>query len=167
MLHDTKKLTALFFAAATMLLGSPLRAQTLIDNYRFSTGVDTTKWIDITGMDSTLIEAPASGLMYSGRSGLMAIGFSYSFAGTSYTSFSVNCHGTIRLGGMIQATFQDNSLTQSFYMPQAVLFGSQGVLDSTCHVSYATLGDSGSRVLVVEARMKIYNTDSTYVSGQV
>ena len=92
MLHDTKKLTALFFAAATMLLGSPLRAQTLIDNYRFSTGVDTTKWIDITGMDSTLIEAPASGLMYSGRSGLMAIGFSYSFAGTSYTSFSVNCH---------------------------------------------------------------------------
>ena len=167
MLKQIKKLTALLFVAATMLLGLPLRAQTLIDNYRFSTGVDTTKWIDISGMDSALIETPATGLMYSGRSALTDIGFSFSFAGTSFTSFTVNCHGTIRLGGMIQASFQNNSLTQSFYMPQTVPFGNQGVLDSTCHVSCATLGDNGSRVLVVETRMKIYNTDSTYVSGQV
>ena len=59
---------------------SGLRAQTLIDNYRFSTRVDPAAWIDITGVDSALIATPDSGVARYGNSAVTDIGFAEAIA---------------------------------------------------------------------------------------
>ena len=61
MMNTTHKLATLALTAMLTLVTMPLRAQTLIDNYRFSTRVDSTAWIDITGVDSALIATPTVG----------------------------------------------------------------------------------------------------------
>ena len=81
---------------------SVLRAQTLVDNYRFSTRVDPTAWIDITGVDSALIATPDSGVARYGNSAVTDIGFTFSFGEfASCSQFSVNLNGTLRLGSSV------------------------------------------------------------------
>lgn len=143
--------------ALTALMGHLVQSQTLIDNYRVSTGVDTTQWIDITGQDTVLL-ATHAGTMSSGRSVSNDIGFTFPFADTSFTQFGVNIHGMIRMGGSTSLTpfWQTNPLTRVANMPLIVPFGIQGQIDTSCYVRCATVGAAGSQVLVVEMRMKIY-----------
>ena len=144
-----------------------LRAQTLIDNYRFSTRVDTTAWIDISGVDSVLIAAPDSGRVLYGASPVTGMGFTFPFGGTGYTQFSVNISGVLRLGSSRVPQNNVNSpLSQSALMPSVIIYGSSGEMDSTCRLRYATLGTEGNHVLVVEARIKVRDSDSSYVSWQ-
>ena len=148
---------------------SVLRAQTLVDNYRFSTRVDPTAWIDITGVDSALIATPDSGVARYGNSAVTDIGFTFSFGEfASCSQFSVNLNGTLRLGSsVVPVSSQTNPLTRSGYQPMVNGYGAAGEMDSTCHLRCALLGTEGSRVLVVEARLKVFNVDSSYVSWQV
>ena len=148
---------------------SGLRAQTLIDNYRFSTRVDPAAWIDITGVDSALIATPDSGVARYGNSAVTNIGFTIPFGEyASGSQFSVNLNGTLRLGpSVVPVSSQTNPLTRSGWMPMVNAYGAAGEMDSTCHLRCALLGTEGSRVLVVEARLKVFNVDSSYVSWQV
>lgn len=148
---------------------SGLRAQTLVDNYRFSTRVDPTAWIDITGVDSALIATPDSGVVRYGNSAVTNIGFTIPFGEfASGSQFSVNLNGTLRLGSsVVPVSSQTNPLTRSGWMPMVNAYGAAGEMDSTCHLRCALLGTEGSRVLVVEARLKVFNVDSSYVSWQV
>ncbi|MBQ8703772.1 MAG: T9SS type A sorting domain-containing protein [Bacteroidales bacterium] len=161
-----KKVLALFLALlATAVL--PLRAQTLVDYYRFSTRVDATAWMDITGVDSALIATPDSGVFRYDNSAVTDIGFTFAFGGTDYTQFSVNLNGVLRLGpSRVPVSSQTNPLTRTLYMPMVNAYGAAGEMDSSCHLRCATLGTAGNRVLVVEARLKVFNSDSSYVSWQ-
>ena len=156
-------------AAVLMAAALPLRAQTLIDNYRFDTWEDATAWIDITGVDSALVTPPASGWITSGglSSQLTDIGFTFSFAGTDYTTFGTNLMGAVRLGARIVGTQSGSTiLSTTSTLPKVDGLGVRGMLDSTCYIRCATVGTAGNRVLVVEYRLGIYQHDSTYVSWQ-
>ena len=167
MMNTTHKLATLALTAMLTLVTMPLRAQTLIDNYRFSTRVDSTAWIDITGVDSALIATPDSGVSRYRNSAVTAIGFTFSFGGTDYSQFSVNLNGTLRLGSTaVPVNNQTNPLTRSGYLPMVNAYGAAGEMDTSCHLRCAMLGTEGNRVLVVEARLKVFNVDSTYVSWQ-
>ena len=169
MIKTTKKLTVLLFVAATMLQGLSLRAQTLIDNYRFATRVDETAWIDITGVDSALVTPPASGWSTSGGFGslLTNIGFTFPFAGTDYTTFGTNLMGAVRLGARITVTQSGTSiLSTASVMPKIDGLGLRGMADTSCYIRCAIIGTAGSRVLVVEHRLAIYQHTNTFVSWQ-
>ena len=144
-----------------------LRAQKVIDTWSFSTGVDTTLWYDISGVDSMLI---APGNKTSARSGLVSIGFDFTLGETTHTQFSTNINGTVRLGNVqiLSSGGYSNALNQS-NGPKIEPFGYCGRFDSTCYTRMALLGTAGNRVLVVETRMKDYNnaSDSLYLSFQV
>ena len=155
--------------AVLMLASLPLRAQTLIDNYRFGTWEDATAWIDITGVDSALVTPPASGWITSGglSSQLTDIGFTFSFAGTDYTTFGTNLMGAVRLGARIVGTQSGSTiLSTTSTLPKVDGLGVRGMMDSSCYIRCATVGTAGNRVLVVEYRLGIYQHDSTYVSWQ-
>ena len=150
-----------------------LRAQKVIDTWSFSTGVDTTLWYDISGVDSMLI---APGNKTSARSGLVSIGFDFTLGETTHTQFSTNINGTVRLGSvLIPATgyYTQPLGTQGNIGigPKIEPFGSRGRFDNTCYTRKALLGSAGNRVLVIETRMKDYwhssPQDSVYVSFQV
>ena len=164
-----KNRTLALLAALLLTAVLPLRAQTLIDNYRFDTWEDATAWIDITGVDSALVTPPASGWITSGglSSQLTDIGFTFSFAGTDYTTFGTNLMGAVRLGARIVGTQSGSTiLSTTSTLPKVDGLGVRGMMDSSCYIRCATVGTAGHRVLVVEYRLGIYQHDSTYVSWQ-
>lgn len=162
-----KRLIALILA---LLLASAtsLRAQTLVDNYRFSTRVDPAAWIDITGIDSALVTPPGSGWITSGGLGsaLTDIGFTFTFAGTDYTTFGTNLMGAVRLGARMVGTQSGNTLTAGSTHPKVDGLGVRGMVDSSCYIRCATVGTAGNHVLVVEHRLGIIDHSSTYVCWQ-
>lgn len=169
MTKNIKKLTVLLFVTVAMSHGLSLRAQTLIDNYRFATRVDETAWIDITGVDSALVTPPASGRITSGGFGslLTNIGFTFPFAGTDYTTFGTNLMGAVRLGARIMGTQSGTSiLSTAATLPKIDGLGLRGMADTSCYIRCAIIGTAGNRVLVVEHRLAIYQHTNTFVSWQ-
>lgn len=154
---------ALLLASATSL-----RAQTLVDNYRFSTRVDPTAWINITGIDSALVTPPNSGWITSGGFGsaLTEIGFTFTFAGTDYTTFGTNLMGAVRLGARMVGIQSGNTLTVGSTHPKVDGLGVRGMVDSSCYIRCATVGTAGNHVLVVEHRLGIIDHSSIYVCWQ-
>lgn len=138
------------------LLTCGLQAQKIIDNWAFSTGEDVTLWMNLGGEDSTILEGND---LVSGRSGLIDIGFPFQFGESTHTKFSTNVNGTIRLGNtQIPASGNiDNPLsTDMANGPKVEPFGMRGRFRSDCYTTTALLGDSGSRVRVIETRMSGY-----------
>lgn len=163
-----KKILLLGLMGLMGLMGLRAQAQTLVDNYRFSTRVDSAAWIDITGIDSALVTPPASGWITSGglSSQLTDIGFTFTFAGTDYTTFGTNLMGAVRLGARMVGTQSGNTLTTASTQPKVDGLGLRGMVDSSCYIRCATVGTAGSRVLVVETRLGIYQHEGTYVCWQ-
>ena len=118
-------------------------------------------------MDSVIITA---GDKTSARSGLVNIGFPFTLGVSTYSQFSTNINGTVRLGStQLSANGSySNALNQS-NGPKIEPFGYQGRFDNNCYTRMALLGTAGNRVRVVETRMKDYSyfSDSLYVSFQV
>ena len=150
------------------LLSFGLQAQKVIDTWGFATGVDNTLWMNLGGHDSTIL---VGNDIISGRSGLIDIGFPFQFGESTHTKFSTNVNGTIRLGNtQIPASGNiDNPLsTDMANGPKVEPFGMQGRFYSDCYTTTALLGDSGSRVRVIETRMSgRYWNASGNVSFQV
>lgn len=151
----TKKLLLIAFAA---LLGGNVTSQTLATAYTFSTGVDSTLWVDIDSIAEDLITTG------SGRSLLKDIGFTFTYAGTDYTQFSVNRFGMLRLG----STLATNSIPSSWRPlgnhvsntePGIVGIGINGYIDDSSYVRCAPVGNAGSRVLVVEMYIRFMTVD--------
>ena len=154
--------------ALGVLLGAEMQAQKIVDTWGFTTGVDTTLWMDITGMDSTLIDGHNT---TTGISNVCNIGFPFTLGATTHTQFSANTNGTIRLGSGIASPGSYNQPLGSNISngPKIEPFGRRGRYDDSCYTRMALLGDSGSRVLVVEARVKEYSSNlyPGYYSYQV
>ena len=151
---------------AALMAGVATQAQTIIDSWGFSTGVDSTLWVDLGVKDSMLIEP---GMKISGVSGVVDIGFPVEFAGTTYTQFSVNINGTVHLG--------DRSLASSGYYsqplgrdavnyPKVEPFGARGCFDTLCYTRMARTTIGGEQAVVVETRLQDY-TSLNHVSFQV
>ena len=162
-----KKILLLGLMGLMGLFGSRAHGQMIIDSWGFTTGVDTTLWYDISSVDSVIITA---GDKTSARSGLVNIGFPFTLGVSTYSQFSTNINGTVRLGStQLSANGSySNALNQS-NGPKIEPFGYQGRFDNNCYTRMALLGTAGNRVRVVETRMKDYSyfSDSLYVSFQV
>ncbi len=160
-------LKTLLLAATLLLPTVGMKAQMIIDSWGFSTGVDTTLWYDIDGVDTVII---ASGFNMSACSGVRDIGFDFTLGVATYSQFSTNINGTVRLGStpVPASGGYSNALNQS-NGPKIEPFGWRGRFDDNCYTRMALLGTAGNRVRVVETRMKDYNSggDSLYVCFQV
>ena len=162
----------LLIAVVLMLAALPLRAQTLYDLYLFSTWVDANAWITLDSTADTMIDPPLNPnyIRNSFRSTVTSIGFPFTLAGVDHTQFSVNVYGTLRLGSI--PVLESNSGTKPLYMvgqnmPKIEPFGGRMCVDYSSSVRRAIIGDSGSRVLVVEMRLATYNTPRATLSAQV
>ena len=158
-----------FFALVALmgLMCHQAQAQMIIDTWSMTTGVDTTLWYDISGVDSVIITA---GDKTSAQSGLVNIGFPFTLGESTYSQFSTNINGTVRLGSTpVPANGSYSNALNQNNGPKIEPFGYRGRFDNNCYTRMALLGTAGHRVLVVETRMKdyYYFSDSLYVSFQV
>lgn len=165
-----KRTLGIVLMAVAMLLPAKVNAQKVIDWWSFDTGVDTSAWIDISGGSTTII---SGGNRTSAASGLQDIGFTFMCGTQTHTKYSTNVNGTVRLGNtaMPASGYYNQPLGQNINTgPKIEPFGWQGRFDSTCYTRTALVGDSGSRVRVVETRMmnnSIPYYDSLYFTFQV
>lgn len=162
--------------AMTMLIGMTshhVQGQMIIDSWGFTTGVDTTLWMDL-GEDYTVLFSTTNGTQNHASSGLRDIGFPFTLGATTHTKFSTNVNGTVRLGTALlpDVGYINEPLGQNINAgPRIDALGRAGMIDTSCYMRSAVLGDSGSRVLVVEARLREYadmgSAESHYVHFQV
>lgn len=159
-----------------MLIGMTshhVQGQMIIDTWSFTTGVDTTLWMDL-GADYTVLFSTTNGTQNYAGSGLRDIGFPFTLGATTHTKFSTNVNGTVRLGtALLPAVgYINEPLGQNINAgPRIDALGRAGMIDTSCYMRSAVLGDSGSRVLVVEARLREYadmgSAEGHYVHFQV
>ena len=160
------------FVALMGLMYHQAQAQMIIDTWSFSTGVDTTLWMDL-GEDYMTLFAGSNGYQNYASSGLRDIGFPFTLGTTTHTKFSTNVNGTVRLGTTIPSSgYITEPLGQNINAgPRIDALGRAGMIDTSCYMRSAVLGDSGSRVLVVEARLREYadrsESEGHYVHFQV
>ena len=146
---------------AAMCVGWVANAQSL-ETYTYSTGVDESMWITVT--DST-------NLLVSGKS----IGFAFPFANSSFTQFSVNSDGNLRLGPTVTGTANYSTpfsaSNSSINNPKINFLGCDGFYLDTIHYVFAqnTVDASNDSLLVVEFCLGTYtqNTRSQKFKWQV
>ena len=140
---------------AALLVPWVTQAQTL-DEYTFSTGTDASKWVTMTSATS-ILTTQGDGT----ASSVQSIGFSFPFGNSTYTQFSVNSDGNLRLGSTVTTTSAYSTPFSSSYAnsnnPKINAFGCDGYLSTGHYVKKLLVGDS---MLCVEFCMGTY-TSST------
>lgn len=151
---------SLMFVAALMAAWT-MNAQEL-SSYSFATGVDSTKWITLT--DYTDISGTGSGDSWA--SSVRNIGFTFPFGESSYTQFSVNSDGNLRLGSTVTGTsgyttpFSSSNANSN--NPKINFFGCDGYLVAGTHYIHSQL--FGDTLLVIDYCLGPYS--STYRNNQ-
>ena len=84
----------------TMMVAPCMTEGQTLGEYVYSTGVDTTKWIDMDAATQILTPVGNDGL----ASSLQNIGFEFPFGEEDYSQFSVNTDGNLRLGATVTGT---------------------------------------------------------------
>lgn len=139
------------------------RAQFLAD-YTTSTGIDAQRWIDISSTTSIIGSGDGS------ASTLQEIGFAFPMAEGSYSQFSVNSDGNLRLGSTVTSTSYYNNPFSSSYAnqnnPKINGFGNDGYSVANKHYVRTELqGSAPDRVRIVEFCLGTYSNttrDSLY-----
>ena len=148
-------------AIVTMALPWNVQAQELGD-YIFSTDTSSEMWVDMSSATQILTPSGNDGL----ASSLQNIGFTFPFGDASYTQYSVNTDGNLRLGSTVTGTgsystpfSSSNANTNS---PKINAFGCDGYGVSSIHYvkALSTTDDNSLDMLVVEFCMGTY-TSST------
>ena len=128
-----------------------------LGEYTFSTGVDASKWKTLTAYTDISLSSGDYG-----ATPVNNIGFSFPFGNASYTQFSVNTDGSLRLGGTQIGTnaysSPFSSSNASTNNPKINAFGCDGyAAGGTHHIYKQTFGDT---LTVVEICQGTY-TSST------
>ncbi|MBQ9865362.1 MAG: fibronectin type III domain-containing protein [Bacteroidales bacterium] len=152
-------LRILFFAG--LLFPVLLYGHTLSD-YGYSTGVDNGKWITLSATATQILD-PESGDY--GASSVTNLGFTFPFGEESFTQFSVNTDGNLKLGSVVTGTNDySNPLgatNSAANAPKINFFGCDGYATSNHYVRYQyTVDANNDSVGVVEFCMGTY-TSST------
>ena len=155
---------------AAMCVGWVANAQSL-ETYTYSTGVDESMWITVTDSTNLLV----SGTADSKYSSVQSIGFAFPFANSSFTQFSVNSDGNLRLGPTVTGTANYltpfSSANSSINNPKINFLGCDGYYLDTIHYVFAqnTVDASNDSLLVVEFCLGTYtsNTRSQKFKWQV
>ena len=156
-----KQLQRWLLIMAMMLVPWVTQGQDVRD-YTLATGTDSTMWITLssTATHITTIEGEDDE-----ASSCINIGFTFNFGGNSYTQFSCNSNGRIRLGSTPCSYYWNmpfTTLTDGSYndLPFLSAFGMDNTLEgSGSYVKYELTGTAPNRILVIE-----YSTPSEYDS---
>ena len=154
-----KRFQKLLLIMVTMFVPWIIQAQSLGD-YTFSTGVDTTKWIDMSSATQILTPSNNDGL----ASSLQNIGFTFRFGAGTYTQYSVNTDGNLRLGhlatGTLNYSWPFSATNANNNNPKINAFGCDGYGLSGSHYvkSLLTVDANGDTMLVVEFCLGTYNS---------
>lgn len=133
-----------------------------LGEYVYSTGVDTTKWVDMDAATQILTPVGNDGL----ASSVQNIGFDFPFGEEVYSQFSVNTDGNLRLGATVTGTTgystPFSAANANANNPKINAFGCDGYSVSGIHYVKAlnTVDGSGRPLLVVEFCTGTY-TNST------
>jgi hypothetical protein len=134
-----KSLLILF---SVVFIVSVTNAQTA-ENYSFNKSQNVSLE-NITSGATTVF----SGCCFDDNVSLFALPFAFSYAGTSYTQFSVSTNGLIGFGATpVTDAFANNPLDQNLVAP---FWDDLFMPSATAVVRYKTLGVAGSRKLVIE-----------------
>ncbi len=140
-----------------LLLANSAKAQ-YVPSYLFSSSIGT--YVPLT-TGTVLGSGTVDDDSYSG----MNIGFPFVYDGITYTTFSVNANGLIRMGSSATSSysFVDDQVQNAFAAINEDLQGS-----STGVISYDTIGTAPNRVLVVQwANWAFYPTTSDTMNFQI
>ena len=156
-----KKHLSMLMLLAALIVPWASRAQShTLGEYAFSTGVDATKWVSMTGATQILSPSASDGL----ASSVQNIGFSFPFGATNYTQYSVNTDGNLRLGATATGTgtyttpfSSANCATNS---PKINAFGCDGYGVSGSHYVKAKqhVNNDGDTLLAVEFCMGTFTS---------
>ena len=158
-----KRLIQTLLFVAMVLIPWITQAQTL-GEYTFSTGTDTTKWVDMSS--ATQILSPVSSGSDSRASSVRNIGFSFPFGANSYTQYSVNTDGNMRLGATATGTRNYatpfSSSNANINNPKINFFGNNGYFVSGSHYVKAlnTVDNNSDSMLCVEYCAGTYSTST-------
>ncbi|HNX87527.1 MAG TPA: hypothetical protein PKH58_00470 [Paludibacteraceae bacterium] len=136
------KRTFLFLFAITLFLtGSVFAQQINVNTYRFN-AANTGP----TGITPTQLIGPNSDNV---ASAVTNIGFTFWFAGTAYTQFSVDENGLMKLGGTVIVPEPVNSIASTQNLPKIAPYWDDLATGTNGSVSYYLGGTAPSRVLYV------------------
>ena len=154
-----KQLFKLLFIAAMLFVPWTMRGQTL-ETYRFTTGVDTTRWITLT--DPTIIW---NSYYDDQASSVMNLGFNFTLCGETYSNFSVSSNGLFHLGSSSPSSGTQAAMFNSSYyqtsLPKITGIGRDLGTGSNGYIKYELTGTAPNRVFVCEYAMG-YTYGSSY-----
>ena len=137
-------------------------AQNLSD-YVMTTGTDATRW-ETLSTPTTILELGTSTSGDSKASVVTDIGFTFNFAGTDYTQFSVNSDGNLRFGSTVTGTsyyttpFSSSNANQN--NPKINMLGCDGYITDSGYVHQEVIGTAPDRVCVIEFATSTYASSS-------
>ena len=152
-----KTLIRLLALVAALSVGWAANAQSSLAGYEFVTGTASGKWVTLTST-TNLLTSSGDGV----RSTVQNIGFSFPFGGSTYTQFSVNSDGNLRLGGTQTGTgcyslpFSSGIANEN--NPKINFFGDDGYCVVGTHYVNAQnfTSSNGLKYLVVEFCLGTY-----------
>ena len=154
-----KRLIQTLLFVAMMLIPWITQAQTLGD-YTFSTGTDTTKWVDMSSATQIITMTSNGDRVSTVRN----IGFSFPFGAGVYTQYSVNTDGNLRLGPTATTTGSYatpfSSTNANINNPKINFFGNNGYGMAGSHYVKAlnTVDADNDSMLCVEFCIGTYAT---------
>lgn len=135
------------------------RGQMQANGYTFTTGTDATLWADMTGASSGSTTGDDV------ASGLLPIGFHFTFNGQTFTQWSYNTNGNIRLGSTANTSsgystpFSTSNIGTN--SPKIVPLGCDGyIVSGTHYVKYKVFASDGDSTLVIEYCNGTYTTST-------
>ena len=141
-----------------LTMGISTFAQSLSD-YVMTTGTDASRWETLT-TTTNLITSTGDYAV----STVQDIGFTFNFAGTDYTQFSINSDGNLRLGSTVTGTSNYStpfsSTNANVNNPKINMLGCDGYLTDSGHVYKEVIGTAPNRVCVIEIATSTYATAS-------
>ncbi len=159
-----KTLLRLLALVAALSVGWAANAQSSLAGYEFVTGTASGKWVTLTNYTDLLGSTSGDGV----ASTVQNIGFDFHFGGNTYTQFSVNSDGNLRLGGTVTGTGSYNipfsSSNAGNNGPKINFFGCDGYFNPEIHyVRAQKFNNSGYPYLVVEFCLGTYSTGTRNV----
>ena len=151
----------MLFVVAMILVPLLTQAQTL-SLYTYSTGIDTTKWVDMSS-STQIITMSSNGDRVSA---VRNIGFSFPFGAGVYTQYSANTDGNLRLGSTATTTSAYatpfSSTNANINNPKINFFGNNGYGMVGSHYVKAlnTVDGNNDSMLCVEFCIGTYATST-------
>lgn len=132
-----------------------------LSDYIMTTGTDATKWQTLTTTTNLI-----TGTGDSKASAVTDIGFTFNFAGTNYTQFSVNSDGNLRFGAAVTGTINYStpfsSTNANANNPKINMLGCDGYITDSGYVYHEVIGTAPDRVCVIEFATSTYNQTSRH-----